>query len=141
MKVEGIDDGAHGRAMGSPQPIISVPLRRTDGRGCPWRDPRAVLNEILRLLRTGAQRQDLPPRDPPYHTCHRRFQLWGRSGVRDHLLRALATGLHGRGRLDLSACVIDGTCVVAPKGGAGWERPKVAKSLNNSAGDTFTTPP
>ena len=76
------------------KPILPGPPRRADGRGRPWRDPRAVLNEILRLLRTGAQRQDLPPCDPPYHTCHRRFQLWGRSGVRDHLLWALATDLH-----------------------------------------------
>jgi transposase len=48
--------------------------RRPDGRGRPWRDARAVLNGVLRVLRTGAPWHDLPDRYPPYQTCHRRFQ-------------------------------------------------------------------
>ena len=32
----------------------------------------------------------VPPHYPPYQTCHRRFQLWGRSGILDQILRALA---------------------------------------------------
>jgi transposase len=107
--------------------IIPTPPRRADGRGRPWRDPRAVLNGILWILRTGAQWKDLPARYPPYQTCHRRFQLWVRSGVLDQILRALAQDLHERGGLDLSECFIDGTFVVAKKGGAGWERPSGAK--------------
>jgi transposase len=109
------------------EPIIPVPPRRADGRGRPWRDPRAVLNGILWILRTGAQWKDLPTRYPPYQTCHRRFQLWVRSGVLDQILRTLAQDLHERGGLDLSECFIDGTFVVAKKGGAGWERPSGAK--------------
>jgi transposase len=58
------------------KPIIPVPPRRADGRGRPWRDPRAVLNGMLWILRTGAPWTDVPPRYPPSHTCHRRFQLW-----------------------------------------------------------------
>jgi hypothetical protein len=96
------------------KPIIPVPPRRADGRGHPWRDPRAVW-------------KDLPTRYPPYQTCHRRFQLWVRSGVLDQVLRALAQDLHERGGLDLSECFIDGTFVVAKKGGAGWERPSGAR--------------
>jgi transposase len=109
------------------EPIIPVPPRRADGRGRPWRDPRAVLNGILWILRTGAQWKDLPTRYPPYQTCHRRFQLWVRSGVLDQILRTLAQDLHERGGLDLSECFIDGTFVVAKKGGAGWERPSGAR--------------
>ena len=109
------------------QPIIPVPPRRPDGRGRPWRDAREVLNGILWILRTGAQWQDLPERYPPYQTCHRRFQRWVRSGVLDRLLQALATDLRERGELDLSECFIDGTFVVAKKGGAEWERPSGAK--------------
>jgi hypothetical protein len=30
------------------------PRRRSDGRGRPWRDTRAVLNGVLWILRTGA---------------------------------------------------------------------------------------
>jgi transposase len=109
------------------KPVIPVPPRRPDGRGRPWRDPRAVLNGILWILRTGAQWKDLPLRYPPYQTCHRRFQLWGRSGVLDRILRALANDLHERGGLELSECFIDGPFVVAKKGGIAWERPSGAK--------------
>jgi transposase len=72
------------------KPVIPVRLRRADGRGLPWRDPRAVLDGLLWILRTGAPWQDLPHRYPPYQTCHRRFQLWVRSGVLNQLLLALA---------------------------------------------------
>jgi transposase len=109
------------------KPIIPVPPRRADGRGRPWHDPRAVLNGALWILRTGAPWQDLPPRYPPYQTCHRRLQHWVHSGVFERILQALATDLRERGELDLSECFIDGTFVVAKKGGAGWERPSGAR--------------
>jgi transposase len=54
---------------------------------------------------------------PPYQTCHRRFQQWVRIGVFEQVLRALATDSHERGGLDLSECFIDGTFIVAKKGG------------------------
>jgi transposase len=47
------------------------PRRRPDGRGRPWTDPRAVMNGVLWVLRTGAPWHDLPSRYPPYQTCHR----------------------------------------------------------------------
>jgi len=37
------------------------PRRRPDGRGRPWTDPRAVMNGVLWILRTGA----------PWHDLHR----------------------------------------------------------------------
>ena len=37
------------------------PRRRPDGRGRPWTNPRAVMNGVLWVLRTGA----------PWPTCHR----------------------------------------------------------------------
>jgi transposase len=100
------------------QAIIPAPPRRLDGRGRPWRGGRAVLNGLLWILRTGAQCQDLPERYPPSHTCHRRFQHWVRSGVLERVLQALAAALRGRGGLDLAACCIDGTFMVAKKGAA-----------------------
>ena len=108
------------------KPIMPGPPRRADGRGRPWRDPRAVLNGILWILRTGAPWKDLPPRYPSYQTCHRRFQHWVRSGVFERILQALATDLQERGVLDRSECFIDGTFVVAKQGGSGWERPRGA---------------
>jgi transposase len=109
------------------KPLIPRPPRRPDGRGRPWRDARGVLNGILWIFRTGAPWKDLPARYPPDQTCHRRLQQWGRSGVFPHLLHALATDLQERGRINLSACFIDGTFVVAKKGADVLERPSGVK--------------
>jgi len=85
------------------------------------------MSGILWILRTGAPWHDMPDRYPPYQTCHRRFQQWVRSGVFEHILQALATDLHERGGIDLSECFIDGTFIVAKKGGTKLERPSGAK--------------
>ena len=109
------------------QPLIRDPPRRPDGKGRPWRDARDVMNGVLWVLRTGAPWHDMPERYPPYQTCHRRFQQWVRSGVFEQTLQVLATDLHERGGLDLSECFIDGTFVVAKKGGTRLERPSGAR--------------
>jgi transposase len=108
-------------------PMIPVPPRRADGRERPWRDPRAVVHGMLWSVRTGAPWQELPPRSPPDHTGQRRFPHGVRCGVVARLLQALAHDLRGRGELDRSACVIDGTFVGAQTGGSGWERPSGAR--------------
>jgi transposase len=46
------------------EPLLR-PKRRTDGRGRPWQDMRAVLNGILWVLGTGAQCHELPNKYPP----------------------------------------------------------------------------
>ena len=79
------------------EPILR-PKRRSDGRGRPWQDTRAVLNGILWVLGTGAQWRELPERYPPYQTCHRRFQQWVREGKLERMLRVLAEELQARGR-------------------------------------------
>jgi len=111
------------------KPLIPEPRRRPDGKGRPWRDCREVMNGILWILRTGAPWHDMPDRYPPYQTCHRRFQQWVRSGVFEQILQALATDLHERGGIDLSECYIDGTFIVAKKGGTRLEakRPSGAR--------------
>ena len=98
-------------------PLIPEPSRREDGRGRPWKDTREVLNGVLWILRSGARWQDLPERFPPYQTCHRRFQQWSRDGTLRKVLEALAEDLRTRGEIDLSECFIDGTFIVAKKGG------------------------
>jgi len=81
------------------EPLIPDPPQREDGRGRPWRDPRDVLNGILRILRTGAPWKDLPERYPPYQPpCHRRFQKWIEEGVLGSVLETLAQDLQERGR-------------------------------------------
>jgi transposase len=52
------------------EPLIHDPVRRPDGRGGPWQDPRDILNGILWVLRAGAHWHDLPERYPPYQTTH-----------------------------------------------------------------------
>lgn len=46
------------------------------GQGRPMlNEPRAILNEILWILRTGPPWKGLPERYPPYQTCHRWFSV------------------------------------------------------------------
>ena len=109
------------------EPLLPKPRRRPDGRGRPRVEARAVLDGILWVLRTGAPWHDLPPRYPPYQTCHRRFQEWRRKGTLRSILRALAEDLHVRGRLDLSETFIDGTFAGAKKGGSASAKPSAAR--------------
>ena len=97
------------------EPIFR-PRRRPDGRGRPWQDTRAVVQGVLWVLRTGAPWHDLPPRYPPYQTCHRRFQVWQRTGVLERVLQGLAEDLRDRGKLDLSEAFIDASFSSAKKG-------------------------
>jgi transposase len=120
------------------EPLIPEPPRRADGRGRPWRDTREVINGVLWILRSGARWQDLPERFPPYQTCHRRFQQWSRDGTLRKVLEALARDLEARGQLDLSECFIDGTFVVAKKGGELWAPQSGAKARNSWVWQTFT---
>src|SRR5215216_5555041 len=107
--------------------LLPKPVKRADGKGRPRVDDRAILNGILWIMRTGAPWHDLPERYPPYQTCHRRFQQWIAQGTLSLILEALAEDLKERGNLDLSECFIDGTFVVAKKGGSVLERPSGAK--------------
>ncbi len=113
------------------EPLLPKLPRRRDGRGRSWRNNREVLNGILWVLRSGARWKDLPERFPSYQTCHRRFQHWVRSGVLARVLEALAEDLRQRGEIDLSECYIDGTFVVAKKGGAAWGPLSGAKARNS----------
>src|SRR2546423_10519368 len=112
-------------------PLIPEPPRREDGRGRPWRDTREVINGVLWILRSGSRWQDLPERFPPYQTCHRRFQQWSRDGTLRKVLEALAEDLRSRGEIDLSECFIDGTFIVAKKGGGELVRPSAVKARSS----------
>jgi transposase len=119
------------------------PRRRSDGRGRPWRDTRAVLNGVLWILRTGAPWHDLPSRYPPYQTCHRRFQQWQCSGLLLRLLQKLAEDLRDRGKLDLSEAFIDASFSSAKKGAlvsALQNAAKAAKSWQSQTAMVFLSP-
>src|SRR2546427_9429691 len=95
---------------------ILRPQRRTDGRGRPWQDTRAVLNGILWVLGTGAQWRELPKKYPPYQTCHRRFQQWGQAGKLERILHVLAEEVQARGKLHLEEGFIYASFTGAKKG-------------------------
>ena len=119
------------------------PKRRPDGRGRPWKDARAVLNGVFWILRTGAPWHDLPPRYPPYQTCHRRFQQWRRDGLLTDVLTRLAEDLRDRGKLDLSETFIDATFSSAKKGAllsARLAEEKAVKSWRSSTAMVFLSP-
>src|SRR2546423_1045899 len=108
------------------EPLLDkTPVVQTRGR--PRRPDREVLNGVLWILRSGARWCDLPDRFPPYQTCHRRFQQWVKDGRLERVLETLAADLRQRGELDLSECFIDGTFVVAKKGGLKSEKPSGAR--------------
>ena len=88
-------------------PLLPKPRVRKDRRGRPWRDPRDVLTGILWVMRTGAPWHDLPPRYPSYQTCHRRVQLWARTGALHRVLCLLARELAAAGGFDFSEAFID----------------------------------
>ncbi len=125
------------------EPLLPKPKRRTDGRGRPWRDPRDVLNGILWIMRTGAPWDDLPDRYPPYQTCHRRFQLWARSGTMYHVLAHLARELAAAGGYDFSEAFIDATFAGAKKGAPRSASPakgKAPKSWQSQTVLVFLSP-
>ena len=122
---------------------LLAPKRRSDGRGRPWRDARAVLNGILWILRTGAPWHDLPDHYPPYQTCHRRFQQWQRDGTLTRLLHALGEDLRARGKLDLSETFIDASFSSAKKGAllsARLAEEKAVKSWRSQTAMAFLSP-
>jgi transposase len=59
-------------------------------RGVPRVNDRRVLNGIFWVLRSGAPWRDLPKTFGPYTTCYNRFVRWGRAGVWDQIMDALA---------------------------------------------------
>src|SRR5262245_66584077 len=118
---------SHSRDLTDEQWVLIGPFlpklaRRTDGRGRPWRENRAVLNGILWILRTGAPWADLPDRYPSYQTCHRRFQQWVRAGVLRGVLEVLAQALHDEGYLDLEETFIDGASRQRSREAPAWAR-------------------
>ena len=117
------------------------PLAPSPGWARPAVDrPRAVMNGVLWILRTGAPWHDLPSRYPPYQTCHRRFQLWQRSGRLGRLLQRLAEDLRDRGKIDLSEAFVDATFASATKAALKSGQRAVAKAPRSWRSATAAVP-
>ena len=125
------------------EPLVPKPRLRPDGKGRPWRDPRDVLNGVLWVMRTGAPWHDLPDRYPPYQTCHRRFQLWARTGTLYRVLALLARELAAAGGYDFTEAFIDATFAGAKKGASVSASPakgKAPKSWHSQTLLVFLSP-
>lgn len=81
--------------------LIPSPKQKSGPRGRSRRNPREVLDGILRIFRIGVPWKDLPSRYPPRSTCHRWHQKWSQGGVFEEILLFLAEDLRDRGSLDI----------------------------------------
>ena len=119
------------------EPVLR-PARRTDNRGRPWHDTRAVLHGVFWVLGTGAHWSELPDKYPPYQTCHRRFQQWIRDGKLVEALRLLARLLHEQGKLNLEESFVDGTFASAKKGASLSALPAAGRARRSSLSPLIT---
>jgi transposase len=90
------------------------PPSRSGGR--PRVQPRACLEGILWILRTGARWQDLPKCFPSPATCWRRLHEWTASGVFQLAWQRCLRQLDDLGQLDLEEALADGSFSRAKKG-------------------------
>jgi transposase len=95
--------------------------------GRPRVPPRACLEGILWVLRTGARWKDLPKCFPSYPTCWRRLKEWSESGVFQRAWARVLRKLDGLGRINWEEAVADGTFASAKKGVSASARPSAAR--------------
>ncbi|NTX29320.1 transposase [Burkholderia pyrrocinia] len=70
-------------------PLLPEMQPRTELRGRPLANTRAVLNGVLWVIYSGATWSAMPRRYPSYQTCHRRFKVWHETGTLLNVMREL----------------------------------------------------
>ena len=96
------------------QPLI--PQAKTGRR---LKDPRARLNAMFWMLRSGAPWRDLPERFGPWKTVYHHFNSWRRRKIFERILQALQVRLDAEGHIDWDLWCVDGTMVRASRSAAG----------------------
>lgn len=102
------------------------PMTRRGGR--PRVLPRACLEGILWVLRSGARWKDLPERFPSPATCWRRLKEWTESGAFQKAWSRLLGRLDGMGGIDWEQSIGDGTFAPGKKGVPTSARPRRARA-------------
>lgn len=96
--------------------------------GRPRVEPRACLEGILWVLKTGAGWKYLPPQYPSPCTCWRRHRDWTAAGLIVKAWERLLRRLDRRQLLDWSQALGDGTFAPAKKGVWRSARPRKARA-------------
>ncbi len=99
---------------------------------------RPIINAILWILATGAQRRDLPERSGSWHTVSSLFYRWRRAGVRQHVLAALQQQADRQRQLDWSVHFLDSAIVRAHQHAAGARGGQAGQALGRSRGGFST---
>jgi transposase len=110
---------------------IIQPILPTKPRGIPRVDDRRVLNGIFWVLRSGAPWRDLPRCFGPYTTCYNRFNRWGKAGIWDGILNAVANARNAEVQM------LDTTIVRGHQHGA-CAKQTVATNVGRSRGGLTT---
>jgi len=93
------------------EPLVCPP--RTERRGRPPKDARAMLNGALWILHTGAPWRDLPEEFGPWQTVCKRFNSWAKTSLWQDILSNLSQDA------DLEMIHRDGSYVRAHQHSAG----------------------
>jgi transposase len=107
---------------------VIEPLLPRAATGRPVRAPRAMLNGMFWVLRSGAPWRDLPERFGPWQTVYHHFNSWRRRGEFDRILAALQVRLDAEGHIDWDLWCVDGTMVRASRAAAGAGKKGAVKS-------------
>ena len=97
--------------------------------GRPQRDPKAVVDGILWILRTGSPWRDLPEEFGPWQTAWRLFDKWNAEGILNKILQRLQAAFVEAGQIDDELWRVDGTIVRAARCAAGGGKKGIQKSL------------
>ena len=82
-----------------------LPLEETGKRGCPRKDNRTMLNEMLWIARSGARWRELPEAYGPWQSVYARFAKWRDDGTLETVFHALSEDA------DMENLSIDSTCI------------------------------
>ena len=95
--------------------------------GRPRVTPRACVEGIIWILRTGARWRDLPKRFPSKATCWRRMDAWSKAGIWEKAWGRLARALDRQGKVHRDEHFADGSFAPAKKGANALARQSEAK--------------